>query len=110
MKLGGANRNHDLVFATVEGGPLSIQNFTMRHFKPTLTRAKLPETFTLYSLRHGWATLLLSAGENPKVVAERLGHSSIKIILDTYCHVLPHMQEAASDKLERMLFKKVGRR
>lgn len=108
MKLGGAYRNHDLVFVTAEGGPLSIQNFTMRHFKPTLERAGLPETFTLYSLRHSCATLLLSAGENPKLVSERLAHSSVKITLDTYCHVLPHMQQAASDKLEKMLFKKVG--
>jgi len=52
MKLGGAYQNHDLMFATAEGGPLSIQNFTMRHFKPTLKRAGLPLTFTLYSLRH----------------------------------------------------------
>ncbi len=40
MKLGGAYQNHDLVFATAIGGPLSIQNFTMRHFKPTLKRVR----------------------------------------------------------------------
>ena len=57
MKLGAAHQNHDLVFATAEGGPLSIQNFSVRHFKPTLTRAKLQTTFTLYSLRHSCATL-----------------------------------------------------
>lgn len=108
MKLGAVYQNHDLVFTTPDGGPLSIQNFTMRHFKPTLKRAKLPESFTLYSLRHSCATLLLAAGENPKVVAERLGHSSIKITLDTYSHVLPHMQKAASEKLETMLFGKTG--
>ncbi|MEP7274044.1 MAG: site-specific integrase, partial [Acidobacteriota bacterium] len=108
MKLGAAFQNLDLVFTTADGGPLSIQNFTLRHFKPTLTRAKLSETFKLYSLRHTCATLLLSAGENPKVVSERLGHSSVRITLDTYCHVLPHMQQGASDKLEKMLFKKVG--
>ncbi len=31
--------------------------------------------------------LLLSAGENPKIVAERLGHASIVLTLDTYSHV-----------------------
>jgi hypothetical protein len=30
------------------------------------------------------------------------------MILDTYSHVLPDMQEAASDKLEAMLFRKGG--
>ena len=108
MKLGPAYQIHDLVFATDEGGPLSIQNFTFRHFKPTLERAELSKDFTLYSLRHSCATLLLSAGENPKIVSERLGHSSVAITLDTYSHVLPHMQQSASDKLEKMLFEKVG--
>ena len=61
--------------------------------------------FVLYSLRHSCATLILSAGENPKVVAERLGHISVKMTLDTYSHVLPDMQEAATDKLEKMLYK-----
>ena len=55
--------------------------------------------------RHTCATLLLAAGENPKVVSERLGHASIVLTLDTYSHVLPGMQQAATDKLEAMLFK-----
>ncbi|CAM0497245.1 tyrosine-type recombinase/integrase [Thermoanaerobacter kivui] len=58
----------------------------------------------LYDLRHTCATLLLAAGENPKVVSERLGHASITLTLDTYSHVLPDMQKQATDKLEEMLF------
>ena len=53
-------------------------------------------------LRHSAATLLLAAGENVKVVSERLGHASVTLTLDTYWHVLPTMQEAAAEKLERM--------
>ena len=67
-------------------------------------RAKLPSNVTLYTLRHTRATLLLLAGENPKVVSERLGHSSIVMTLDIYSHVLPSMQQAATEKLEKMLF------
>jgi integrase len=37
-------------------------------------------------------------------VAERLGHSSTVMTMDVYSHVLPDMQEAAAEKLERMLF------
>lgn len=32
--------------------------------------------------RHGWATLALNARVAPKVVQERLGHSSIMITMD----------------------------
>src|SRR5690606_39954439 len=58
--------------------------------------------FRMYDLRHTCATLLLLAGENPKVVSERLGHASITLTLDTYSHVLPAMQEESARKLEAM--------
>jgi len=47
---------------------------------------------------------------NPKVVSERLGYATVTLTLDTYSHVLPSMQQAASDKLESLLFEKVGTR
>lgn len=94
----------NLVFSTVEGTPLNIRNLTRRHFKPLLKRANLSASFRLYDLRHTCATLLLAANEHPKVVSERLGHASITLTLDTYSHVLPSMQQAASDKLERILY------
>jgi integrase len=50
--------------------------------------------------------LLLAAGEHPKVVSERLGHASVTLTLDVYSHVLPTMQEAASKKLESLLYGK----
>ena len=57
--------------------------------------------FRMYDLRHTCATTLLKRGINPKIVSERLGHASITLTLDTYSHVLPDMQSAAADELER---------
>jgi integrase len=108
LKAGAAYQNLDLVFATSEGQPLIRLNVIQKHFKPILKRAKLPDTLRLYDLRHTCATLLLAANENPKVVSERLGHSSITLTMDVYSHVLPDMQQGASDKLESLLFKKTG--
>ncbi len=107
MKLGAAYEKHDLVFASEVGKPLHYRNLTQRHFEKILEWAGMKGAgFVLYSLRHSCATLLLSAGENPKIVAERLGHTSVKMTLDTYSHVLPDMQQAATDKLETMLYRK----
>lgn len=96
-------QGHDLIFCGEFGVPLAIPNLTYRYFRPILTKAELPR-IRLYDLRHSHATLLLAADENPKVVAERLGHSTIVLTLDTYSHVLPTMQQKATDKLEKMIF------
>ncbi|MBM4188247.1 MAG: site-specific integrase [Gemmatimonadetes bacterium] len=57
-----------------------------------------------YDLRHSAATLLLAAGEHPKVVAERLGHVRVTLTLDTYSHVLPGLEERAAERLETVIF------
>lgn len=108
MKTGAEYQNRDIVFATSKGGPLDRRYISRRNFKQILVCAKLPASFRLYDLRHSCATLLLAANENPKIVSERLGHSSVVITLDTYSHVLPSMQRAASEKIENMLFTKSG--
>ena len=52
------------------------------------------------------------AGVPPKVVSEQLGHASAEFTLDVYSHVLPHMQEQAAIKVEKVLMGRVlaGRR
>ena len=47
---------------------------------------------------------LRAAGENVKVVSERLGHASAVLTLDVHSHVLPDMQQRAAEKLEAVLF------
>jgi integrase len=74
----------------------------VRYFKRALEEAGLPE-IRFHDLRHTAAILLLSAGIHPKVVQEMLGHSQINLTLDTYSHVLPSMQQEASEKMNRLL-------
>lgn len=59
---------------------------------------------TLHGLRHTWATLALEQGIHPRVVQERLGHSTIAITLGIYSHVSPTLHdEAASSVASRIL-------
>jgi integrase len=44
----------------------------------------------------------MAAGINPKVVQERLGHSTIAMTMDIYSHVLPSMQQDVADKIDDM--------
>lgn len=94
----------ELVFSSLEGTPLHEKNMLTRYYRPLLKAAKLPEKMRLYDLRHTHASLLLLAGVHPKVVSERLGHSSVVITLDTYSHIVPSMQREGADKLDAVLF------
>ena len=76
---------------------------TYRYFRPILEKAGLPR-IRLYDLRYSCATFLLIAEENPKVMSERLGHSTIVLTLDTYSHVLTTLQEKATVRLEQLLY------
>jgi integrase len=92
----------DLVFRTVSGHPINSDSLA-KQFKSILESAGLPR-IRLYGLRHTAATLALAAGVPPKVVSEQLGHASAAFTLDTYAHVLPHMQDEAAARFEMMLF------
>jgi integrase len=68
-----------------------------------LIAAKIPhEGISLYSLRHTAASLLISAGEHVRVIAERLG-TSMKMIDDTYSHVPQKLQQTATDRMAKLL-------
>lgn len=96
---------HAPVFCDHNGGWLRKSNTVRRLFQPAIKRAGVP-AIRFHDLRHTSATLLLLAGENPKVVSERLGHASIEITLNTYSHVLPTMQEQAARKMDVILRRK----
>ncbi len=91
----------DLVFPNDFGRPLS--GITLRaHLNRTLAEASLPR-IRLHGLRHSMATLMLAAGEHPKVVSERMGHASVAFTLATYSHVMPGMHEGAAQRLADVL-------
>lgn len=100
--LGVAPHPDRLVFLSAEGTPIRRSNLHRRSFKPLLRRAGLPEV-SFHALRHTSATMALAAGVNPKVVQERLGHSSITLTLDTYSHAVPTLGRDAADRLDTLL-------
>ncbi|GAI62264.1 unnamed protein product, partial [marine sediment metagenome] len=56
-----------------------------------------------HDLRHTHATLMLKQGVHPKIVSERLGHSSVAITMDTYSHVIPGLQERAAELFDNLV-------
>lgn len=85
-----------------DAGEIRSPNEVSRRWSYRVRRAQgdlddLPRV-TLKGLRHTHATLLLELGEHPKVVQERLGHSTITTTMNIYSHVSPTMQKAAADR------------
>jgi len=93
---------NDLVFCTEVGDPLDGTAVLRGYFYPLLKRAGLPRV-RLHDLRHTAATLLLSQGISPKVVASVLGHATTAVTLDIYSHVTPDMQRGAVDAMQRII-------
>jgi integrase len=93
LAFGAGYRDHGRVFTRPGGEPLDPDAVAIQ-FKRRAARLGLPP-IRFHDLRHGWATMALEAGEHPKVVAEQLGHASVRVTLDTYSHVTPGVQREA---------------
>ena len=91
-----------LIFSTLTGTPLRRSNVRRRHFDPILTAAKV-KGVTLHGLRHAMTSFGISEGISPKVLAERLGHSTTKLTQDRYAHVLPGIQKQAAATIDALL-------
>jgi len=89
------------VFTSEDGLPLHPERITVL-FGRLVASAGLSKV-RLHDLRHTSASLMLAAGVHPKIVSERLGHSSVSITLDLYSHVIPGLQAEAAEKLGEMI-------
>ena len=68
-------------------------------FSKALTAAKLRRV-RFHDLRHMFASLLIEQGESLAYIRDQLGHSSIKVTVDTYGHLVPGGNRQAVDRLD----------
>jgi integrase len=100
--LGTAYRHDlDLVFCRDDGSPHD-PNRVAHQFAAQIARAGV-RRIRFHDLRHTHATIAMAAGVHPKVMQERLGHTSIKVTLDLYSHVVPSMDEEAATRVAALV-------
>jgi integrase len=92
--------NGGLVFPAEEGGPLRRSNFRGRVWLPATRKAGF-DGLRFHDLRHSAVTLAIAAGANAKQIQERMGHSTVRLTLDTYAHLLDDGSDVA-DRLEAL--------
>jgi integrase len=102
LALGEGYQDAGLVFALEDGSPVHPVLFSQA-FDRAVAVAGVPK-IRLHDLRHTHATLALQAGVHPKVVSERLGHSTVAFTMDVYSHAIPAMQADAADLIARAVW------
>lgn len=100
--------DHDLVFTTLQGRPLSASHVIHSSFRPICLRAgvaygtRARKGLRFHDLRHSAATLLLAQGIPQRVVMEILGHTR-QSTTERYLHVASSLMNDAARAMDRAL-------
>ncbi|WP_083911249.1 tyrosine-type recombinase/integrase [Nocardia takedensis] len=90
----------EFVFTTATGTPLRRNNFAKRVLAPAAELAGVDSAVTLHSLRHSFASVLRTNGEDLKQIQEWMGHHSIKLTGDLYGHIYPAARRQSRSALD----------
>lgn len=100
LEMGTMLQDNDLIFSRWDGSPLRPDSVS--HAWTKLATKLGISAARLHDARHTHASLMLKQGIHPKIVQERLGHSTISLTLDIYSHTIPGLQEAAARKFDEV--------
>ena len=88
-----------LLFTASEGGPVRRNAFRSRVWLPAVADS-VGQPMRFHDLRHSHVALLIAEGAHPAVIASRLGHTSVKTVLDVYGHLYEGLDRNAADTLD----------
>ncbi len=95
-------KRSDYVFCAHTGEPLDYNNVNKRVWHPTLKILGLKKR-NAYQSRHTAATLWLAAGESPEWIASQMGHSTTKMLFNTYSRYVPNMTRQDGSAFEALV-------
>jgi integrase len=85
------------------------QKSTIAYAINRYSKAAKVHRIRIHGLRHSHASLLISMGENPLIVKERLGHEDIQTTLGTYGHLYPNSNFEVADHLSGFVNRKTSK-
>jgi len=85
---------------------MSAWNMYNRKWVPTLKKIGLHIRF--HDLRHTYASIQIDLGANIKYIQNQMGHSTIKLTLDTYGHLMKDVNQEAANRLGEAIFSDNG--
>ena len=96
LSLGAYWRGHDDFITTKADGSCLKPHSATQHWSRLSKRLGITHA-RLHDARHTHATLLLAAGEQLHVVADRLGHIDAMVTSTVYAHVMTEQADRAAD-------------
>lgn len=87
-----------MVWTTQQGGFLRRGSFGRIWRRAVAESVGAP--CRIHDLRHTHASWLIAAGEHPKAIQTRLGHSSIQVTIDRYGHLMDGLYDRTADRLD----------
>jgi integrase len=101
LAIGAGYQDHDLVFAQPDGSPLDPESvakvFDRRVAKCEVSRIRF------HDLRHTHVAHLIAAGEQPLLIARRVGHASSSFTMDRYGHLFEDAGSQAASAVAAMV-------
>ena len=92
----------DYLYLGMKGGVIS--STALEHaFVRLIQKAGIDKHITLHGLRHTFATRWVESGLDIRSLAEILGHSDIKMTLNTYTHSLPEQRKKNMDIMAEII-------
>jgi integrase len=88
----------DLIFTAAAGGPMRRTSFRTRYWMPAV-RSSVGEPCRFHDMRHTHVALLIEQGAHPQLIASRLGHTSVRTVLDVYGHLFEGLDRDIADSL-----------
>ena len=93
----------DGVIVTNRLGKVAQRNAFGTCWREAVVSAGLPAGTRFHDLRHFYASALIAANLNPKVIQARLGHATITETMDTYGHLFPDSEDLGRGAIDAML-------
>ena len=91
-----------VIMTSVAGRIVPSSSFT-EPWRKAVAATGMPKGTRFHDLRHFYASTLIAANLNPKVIQARLGHATISETMDTYGHLFPDSEDLGRGVVDKAI-------
>ena len=100
LRLGKGYADYGYVFANEFG--YAVEPSYIRDVYERILKSAGVSHYKFHTIRHTFATRAIENGAPVKIVSEILGHSSVQLTMDVYCHPSVSAKRSVMEKLEKL--------